>query len=133
LSGNEYLKSRLRSILIAFEGVKHVLISQQNARIHAGFTLGVILLGILLDISRWEWMVLLLVIGLVWSAEFFNTAIELVTDHISPEEDPAVKIIKDVSAGGVLITAIISILVGIMMFGPRLWNRIIILIQAIFH
>ena len=128
-----YLKSRIRSIRIALEGVKQVLLTQQNAKIHAGFSIAVILLGLLLDISRWEWMVLVIVMGLVWSAEIFNTAIELITDMISPEEDPLIKVIKDISAGGVLIAAFISILVGFLLFGPLLWDRVMIIIQNIIN
>ena len=128
-----YLKSRIRSIRIALEGVKQVLLTQQNAKIHAGFSIAVILLGLLLDISRWEWMVLVIVMGLVWSAEIFNTAIELITDMISPEEDPLIKVIKDISAGGVLIAAFISILVGLLLFGPLLWHRVMIIIQNIIN
>ena len=128
-----YLKSRIRSIRIALEGVKQVLLTQQNAKIHAGFSIAVILLGLLLDISRWEWMVLVIVMGLVWSAEIFNTAIELITDMISPEEDPLIKVIKDISAGGVLIAAFISILVGLLLFGPLLWDRVMIIIQNIIN
>ena len=124
MPGSEYLKSRWRSIQIALEGIKQVLTTQQNTWIHAGFSLAVILFGFLLDISRLEWMVLLLVIGFVWAAEMFNTAIEILTDHISPEENPTIKIIKDISAGGVLISAMISVLVGLLLFGPRLWSWI---------
>ena len=78
-------------------------------------------------------MVLLLVIGFVWAAEIFNTAIEILTDHISPEENPTIKIIKDISAGGVLISAIISVLVGLLLFGPRLWSWISNLILISFR
>jgi diacylglycerol kinase len=131
LSGNNYLKSRIRSIRIALDGIKQVIITQQNAKIHAGFSLGVVLLGLLLNISRWEWIALLLVMGLVWSAEIFNTAVEMITDLISPNEDPMIKTIKDISAGGVLVAAFISILVGLILFGPRLWNWIINLIRII--
>jgi diacylglycerol kinase len=131
LSGTEYLRSRIRSIQIALDGVKQVIITQQNARIHAGFSLAVVLLGMLFNISRWEWMVLLLVIGLVWTAEIFNTAVEMMTDLISPEDNPLIKTIKDISAGAVMVAAIISILVGLMLFGPRLWDRIINVIHTI--
>ncbi len=125
MPNNGYLKSRLNSILIALDGIKYVFMSQKNTRIHAGFTLGVFLLGWLLKINRIEWIALLLVIGLVWVAEFLNTAVEVVIDIISPEENQAAKIGKDVSAGGVLIAAFVSILIGILIFGPRLWQWVI--------
>jgi diacylglycerol kinase len=121
LPENGYLKSRLKSILIALDGIKYVLVTQQNARIHIGFTLAVFLLGWLLKLSRIEWIALLLVVGLVWIAELLNTAVEVVIDIIRPEENRAAKIAKDISAGGVLFAAFISILVGILIFGPHLW------------
>ncbi len=119
MSENKYLPSRLKSIRIALEGIKYVLITQQNARIHGAFTLAVILFALLLRITRVELVSLLLVIGLVWTAEIFNTAMEVLVDMVSPEHSQGAKIIKDISAGAVLISAIISVLVGIMVFGPK--------------
>lgn len=119
MSENKYLPSRLKSIRIALEGIKYVLITQQNAWIHGAFTLAVILFALLLRITRVELVSLLLVIGLVWTAEIFNTAMEVLVDMVSPEHSQGAKIIKDISAGAVLISAIISVLVGIMVFGPK--------------
>ena len=120
MSENKYLPSRLKSIRIALEGIKYVLITQQNAWIHGAFTLAVILFALLLRITRVELVSLLLVIGLVWTAEIFNTAMEVLVDMVSPEHSQGAKIIKDISAGAVLMSAIISVLVGIMVFGPKL-------------
>jgi len=61
-----------------------------------------------------------LVIGLVWTAEIFNTAMEVMVDMVSPEHSQGGKVIKDISAGAVLISALISVLVGILIFGPKL-------------
>lgn len=119
MSENKYLPSRLKSIRIALEGIKYVLITQQNAWIHGAFTLAVILFALLLRITRVELVSLLLVIGLVWTAEIFNTAMEVLVDMVSPEHSQGAKIIKDISAGAVLISAIISVMVGIMVFGPK--------------
>jgi diacylglycerol kinase len=83
VSENKYLPSRLKSIRIALEGIKYVLITQQNARIHGAFTLAVILFALLLRITRVELVSLLLVIGLVWTAEIFNTAMEVLVDMVS--------------------------------------------------
>jgi hypothetical protein len=69
VSENKYLPSRLKSIRIALEGIKYVLVTQQNARIHGAFTLAVILFALLLRMTRVELVSLLLVIGLVWTAE----------------------------------------------------------------
>ena len=127
MSEKKYLQSRLRSFRIALEGIKYVLISQQNARIHTVISLAVILLAVLFKITRLEWIGLLLVIGLVWTAEIFNTAMEVMVDMVSPDHSQGGKIIKDISAGAVLICAFISVLVGILIFGPKLVSYIKIL------
>jgi len=122
LSEKRYLKTRLQSIRHALDGINYVLETQQNARIHLFFTLAVIVLGFLLGITRVEWIFLILTVSLVWVAELFNTAVEVMVDFISPEKHVAAKICKDVSAGSVLVTVIISILVGLLIFGPPLWS-----------
>ncbi len=122
MSEKRYLKTRLQSIRYALDGIKYILETQQNARIHLLFTLAVFILGFLLGITRMEWIDLALTVGLVWAAELFNTAVEVMVDWISPEKHIAAKICKDISAGSVLVTASISILVGILIFGPPLWN-----------
>ena len=122
MSEKRYLKTRLQSIRYALDGIKYILETQQNARIHLLFTLAVFILGFLLGITRMEWIALALTVGLVWAAELFNTAVEVMVDWISPEKHIAAKICKDISAGSVLVTASISILVGILIFGPPLWN-----------
>ncbi len=129
MSIKDFIRSRSKAIKIALEGIAYVLKTQLNARIHAAFTLAVFLLAGILKLSRLEWMILLLTVGLVWAAEIFNTAIEVAVDVASPDYDPKAKIIKDISAGAVLVSVIISILVGLLLFGPPLWNWI----QQIFY
>jgi diacylglycerol kinase len=121
LPGDNYFKLRLRSIKIALSGIWQVIITQQNARIHLAATLVVLIASILLGFSRMEWMILLLTVGFVWAAEIFNTAIEDLVDLISPENTPAAKRIKDISAGAVLVSALVSVLVGLLLFGTRIW------------
>lgn len=121
MSGNSYLKSRLQSIRIALDGLRQVLLTQQNARIHAAASLVVFLAAWLLGFSSLEWAILLLVVGFVWAAEIFNTAIEDLVDLISKQDNPAAKRIKDISAGAVMVSVLVSILVGLILFGSRLW------------
>lgn len=121
MSGDTYLKARLRSIRIALDGIRQVFLTQQNARIHAVATLVVVLAAWLLGLSRLEWILLILVVGFVWVAEIFNTLIEELVDLVSSEKTPKAKRIKDISAGAVLVSVIVSILVGILIFGPKLW------------
>ena len=121
---NDTPATRLQAIKIAFDGIKFVMTSEPNARIHAVFTVLVFLAAGLLRLPRLEWVILLLTVGMVWAAEVFNTAIEIAVDVISPDYDPKAKTIKDISAGAVLISVLISILVGLFIFGPHLWNWI---------
>lgn len=125
MSDEKYLKARLRSIRIAIDGLRQVIISQQNARIHAVATLLVFFVGILLKLSNLEWSLLLLVIGFVWAAEIINTAVEDLVNLISSESTPSAKRIKDISAGAVLVSVIVSIVVGLLIFGPKLWAWIV--------
>ena len=122
MSEKRYLKTRLQSIQYALDGIKYILETQQNARIHLFFTLAVFILGFLFGITRMEWITLVLTVGLVWAAELFNTAVEVMVNLISPEQRITAKICKDISAGSVLVTASISILVGLLIFGPPLWD-----------
>jgi diacylglycerol kinase len=124
LSIKESIRSRIKAIKIALEGITYVLKTQLNARIHAAFTLAVFLLAGLLKLPRLEWMILLLTVGLVWAAEIFNTAVEVAVDIVSPDYDPKAKIIKDISAGAVLVSVFISILIGLILFGLPLWSWI---------
>jgi diacylglycerol kinase len=113
--------SRIQALRIALDGLTQVFISEPNARIHALITLVVFAAAWLFQISRLEWITLGLTVGLVWVAEIFNTAVEKLVDLASPEIHPAAKAVKDISAGAVLASALTAILVGILIFGPRLW------------
>jgi len=113
--------SRIKAVRIALDGLKQVFVSEPNARIHALITLGVFIAGWLFKISRLEWLSLVLTVGLVWVAEIFNTAVEKLVDLASPEIHPAAKAVKDISAGAVLASAVTAVVVGILIFGPRLW------------
>lgn len=124
MSAESYFKARIKSIRIALDGIRQVLHTQENARIHAVITFLVLLMAGLMGLSRLEWVLLLLVIGLVWTAEIFNTAVEKLVDMVSPEHNLSAKTVKDLSAGAVLVSVIVSILVGLLIFGPRIWTWI---------
>lgn len=89
-------------------------------KIHVGVAVLVLGLGYVLKISSVEWITVVLCIGLVFSAEMFNTALEILVDKVSPQKDPIAGKIKDISAGAVLIAAIISVIVGVIIFLPKL-------------
>lgn len=108
----------------AFAGVWHALCTQQNMRIHVIATLAVIVLGTYLGLEATQWAVLTLTIGLVLAAEMFNTVAEAAMDAATTEYHPLIKIAKDVAAGAVLIAAIVAVIVGLLILGPPLWQRI---------
>ena len=115
---NSYLDSRLRSFGHAFRGLKVLLQTQPNARIHAVATVLVVAAGVLLRISPVEWALIVLAIAGVWTAEALNTAIEFLVDLASPDPHPLAGKAKDVAAGAVLIAAIGSAVIGGFVFGP---------------
>jgi len=88
------------------------------------FSLAVIAVSFWLRISRMEWVIILIAITLVWIAEFLNTALEAVVDLVSPQKHYLAKIGKDVGAAAVLIAATSSILIGLLVLGPPLWEKI---------
>jgi diacylglycerol kinase (ATP) len=101
-----------------------MLASQHNAWIHAAATIAVAAAGFYIHLSRAEWCWIILTIVSVWTAEALNTAFEFLTDVASPEFHPLAEKAKDVAAGAVLITAIGSVLIGIVVFGPHLLGSI---------
>ena len=104
----------------AFAGVGHGLRTQGNLRIHFLAASAVIVAGLLLRISTGEWAILVVTIMIVMSAELFNTAIEAVIDRMGSETHPLSKIAKDTAAGAVRIGASGAVIVGLLIFGPRL-------------
>lgn len=103
----------------AWAGVVALVRTQANARIHAVVTVIVVVAGLCFGISRGEWCAVILAMGLVWTAEGINTAIEAVVDLASPEIHPLAGKAKDVAAGAVLIAAMVSVIIGLLVFGPR--------------
>jgi len=110
------LSKRIRSFGFAFQGLKTLFKEEHNARIHLLAAIGVVLLGLALDISKSEWLAITLVIGFVFVTEILNTAIENMADFVSPEKEPAIKKIKDLAAAGVLVSAIVALVVGCVVF-----------------
>ena len=120
----KFLRSRLASIKNAIIGWWHVIRTQQNAWIHAIATIAVILIAFWLKLPMRDWGVLILTIAMVWTAEFLNTALEIVVDLASPNLHPLAKAGKDVGAAAVLIAALSSVVIGILILGPPLVNKI---------
>ena len=114
--------ARLKSFKNAFSGVRALLKSEHNARIHLIILILVIVTGIMLSISSIEWIVILVVTGLVFVSECFNTAVEYLSNVVSPGYDDKIKMVKDIAAAGVLIAAVISVIIGIVVFLPKIYR-----------
>ena len=119
-----FFRSRIASFGHAFHGWAYVIRTQKNAWIHATLTTLVVILAFWLQIPARDWATLVLITAVVWSAEFFNTAIEAVVDLASPVHHPLAKVGKDVSAAAVLIAAGAAVLIGLLLLGPPLWNKL---------
>jgi diacylglycerol kinase len=114
------IAGRLASFGYAGRGLVTLLASQPNARIHAVATLLVIGAGFWCGLARLEWCAVIAAIGLVWIAEGLNTALEFLTDLVSPEHHPLAEKAKDVAAGAVLAASIAAVAIGAIIFLPRL-------------
>jgi diacylglycerol kinase (ATP) len=119
-----FLVSRAHAFRNAFRGWWYVIRTQRNAWLHAVVTTLVMLVAFWLHLPMRDWAVLLLTIALVWTAEFINSALEAVVDLASPQHHPLAKVGKDVGAAAVLIAALTSILVGLLILGPPLWEKL---------
>lgn len=108
------------SFRYAWYGLVGLVRSENNARIHLLATVLVIAAGFILQITTTEWCIVAILIGLVWAGEAFNTAIEKLADVVSPEKHPGIKLVKDVAAGGVLILSLLAVVVGLLIFLPRI-------------
>lgn len=122
-SHNE-LYSRAKSFQYAFEGWWYVIRTQHNAWIHAVISLFVLGLGLWLRLAARDWAVIILAMMAVWMAEFMNTALEALVDMAAEEFHPLAKIAKDVAAAAVLVGAVGAILVGLLIMGPPLLQKL---------
>jgi diacylglycerol kinase (ATP) len=113
-------KKLSNSFAYAFKGIKQTFLLEQNMRIHIFVSIIVIICGFLFQISIVEWMFISLCIGLVFAAEMFNTAIENMVDYISLEKHPLAGKIKDLSAAAVLVCAFAAMIVGLLIFIPKI-------------
>ena len=114
-----YWAHRVRSLGFAVQGLRVLLTTQPNARIHAFATVAVVWAGVYFQVARAEWVALLLAIAMVWVAEALNTGIELAVDLASPELHPLAGKAKDVAAAGVLLASVAAALIGGLIFWPR--------------
>lgn len=118
------LHRHLKGYTYAAKGVSYTLRTQTNIWVHLALTIVALTLAYWLDFTLEQYLILVLTIGLVISAELFNTAIEELVNLTTPEQSLQAGVVKDIAAGAVLITAVIALMVGFLLFFPPLLARL---------
>jgi diacylglycerol kinase (ATP) len=113
-------KSRIKSLNFGVKGLSLLLKTEHNARIHLGAAIVAITTAIVLNINVFEWALLTIVIGIVFITELLNSSIENLSDFVQPEWNDMIRKAKDLSAAAVMISAIISLIVGGLLFIPKI-------------
>jgi len=113
------IEARINSFGHALNGLKILVKNELNSRIHLIIGFLVIVAGIVFRISNMEWVLLILTIGIVFTCEIFNTVIEYLVDYISPTYHKGIKKIKDLAAAAVLVMAATSVVLGLIIFLPK--------------
>ncbi len=117
-------KRLINSFKYAVEGIMYAFKYEQNIIVHTLVMILVIILGLTLKISIFEWLICLILFGLVIATEMINTSIEAVVDLVSPKIHPLAKIAKDTASGAVLIFALTSVVAGLIIFLPKIMELI---------
>ncbi len=119
----KYLKQRISGFKYAFNGLCYVFKTQANMKIHFVAMILVILAGFYFRVSTTEWLFLILTIAFVLISEVINTAIEEIVNFISPKYNTQAGIIKDLAAAFVLLSAIFAVVVGTIIFAPKILSQ----------
>ena len=114
------IKKFINSFSYPIKGLRYAYKNEQNLAVDVGIALLVIIFGFLFRINKYEWAILVLTIGLVISCELINTAIEAVVDLVTEEYHPLAKVAKDTSAAAVLVFALVAVVVGLIIFVPKI-------------
>lgn len=112
--------SPVKSFKYAYEGIVEALKNEPNIRVHLGFAMLAVILGFVFNLTNTEWIILSFTIAFVLILEMVNTSLEAIVDLVSPQRRPRAKVAKDVAASAVLISAILSIVVGAFIFLPKI-------------
>src|SRR4051812_9749939 len=117
---HRHVKRQLNSYRYASKGVSYALRTQVNIWMQLAATLAVMLLAWWLDFTLEQYLIVLLTIGFVITTELLNTAIEELTDLVSPQMQPKAGVVKDVAAGAVLVSATVAVVIGVVLFVPAI-------------
>lgn len=116
---------QLKTFQYAFNGLKWFFASEIKSKIHSICGLAAIILGAILKISLTEWLLIAIAIGLVFITEILNTGLELLVDELVKEQNTSAGRIKDLAAGAVLFAAVVSLVIGVIVFLPKLIELIV--------
>ena len=111
-------RAAARGIIVAWRAERHL-------KVHSIAALGVIGLGVTLELSGVEWAIITLSMGMVFAAEYANSALERLADRVSTERHPLIRDAKDFAAASVLVAALAAAVVGLLILGPKLWIYLI--------
>jgi diacylglycerol kinase (ATP) len=115
-----HLNRLIQNIKYALTGIKDLLLHHRNAQIQAGVAVLVLIVSALLPLQTMEWAVILLCILIVMALEAMNSALEYLTDLVSPDYHPLAGKAKDMAAGAVLLASIGSVIIGLLILGPKI-------------
>ena len=115
-----FIINRLKSVGYAFKGMIILVKTESSIKIQLFIAIAVTLAGFYFKLSAIEWMIQIAMIGLVMSIEGLNTAVEYISDFIHPEHHPKIGLIKDISAGAVFIASVVAVIVGLIIYIPKL-------------
>ncbi|EHQ25061.1 diacylglycerol kinase family protein [Mucilaginibacter paludis] len=118
------IKEHLASYRHAIRGIVMAFRYEHSMTFHFAAAAAVVVVNSLLKVNQTEWLITLMLIGLAWTAEVFNTAIEKLADRISKEQDPLIGQAKDLASAAVLIICLFSVLCAIIIYFPYLSKKI---------
>ena len=116
------VKQWLKSVHYAGQGLLFLLKTERNFQIQTGVVVITTIMGLCFDITKTEWIFQFICIGIVTGAEAINTAVEKLCDHVTPEQHPQIKRIKDMAAGGVAVLTAFSFFIGILIYYPYIFK-----------
>jgi diacylglycerol kinase len=116
----DMIKKHVDSYKYAIRGIWLAFRFERNMIYHLVAAFAVVIVNVILEISHTEWLITLMLIGMVWSAEIFNTAIEKLADRVTQERDPIIGQVKDLASGGVLIIGVAAVVCGLIIYYPHI-------------
>ena len=115
-----FIKKHLLSYKYAMKGIWLAFRDEQNMAFHLVAAVAVIVLNFILDVNRMDWLITLILIGVVWMSELFNTTIEKLADRVTGDQDALIGKVKDLASGAVLVICIVAVVCAVIIYYPYL-------------